>query len=163
MWSTLSKTNSEFTLKIVGTWHFLLGPDLSTPTSPTPPKTKKNTNSTTPWLPQSLQVGTQGWPKVYSLGRLLGWWHLCQSLWSRGLLVGPRAVGEPCCSEKYVFWGDKLAVGRPSKWTTYFCDIFFCLGWKVIISTKATAIAVFLEGTCQKTAVNKKMVGMAGP
>lgn len=33
----------------------------------------------------------------------------------------------------------------------------------VIITTKATTIAVFLERTCQKTAVNKKMVGMAGP
>ena len=33
----------------------------------------------------------------------------------------------------------------------------------VIIATKATTIAVFLEGTCQKTAVNKKMVGMARP
>lgn len=89
MWSTLPKTHSELTLKIVGehdisSWvptYFFLGgkiaitynqPILSTPTSPTPPKTKKTTNSTTPWLPNSLQVGTQGWPKVYSLGRLLG-------------------------------------------------------------------------------------------
>ena len=67
-------------------------------------------------------------------------------------------LGVPLFSETSISW--QLADQASEQHIFLF---FFCLGLMVIIATKATAIAVFLEGTCQKTAVNKKMVGMARP
>ena len=214
MWSTLPKTNSEFTLKNVGTWHFLLAPDLfsflrrkiaktynqpilSTPTSPTPPKQKKTPTQQHPDSPNLSRWALKDGPRFTVWVDFWVMASLPKSLKQRPSgLVHERflsEVGERSWGDKGVSWNGgtpkwmvkimenpikmddlggkptifgniyKLAVGRPSKWTTYFLWYFFCLGWMVIVATKATTIAVFLEGTCQKTAVNKKMVGMARP